>query len=108
MTEQEKLREAIKTSIKDSVKKYCDLYALPKPEEETYDEWNNKIMSILAERCWLKNSEVFPKTITNEQMAQAFGGYDFATNDMRNVCKAEQINMRRAGWRPVIEIKKKE
>jgi hypothetical protein len=44
-----------------------------------------------------------PKTISNKQMAEAFGGYDFNTKDMKKVCKAEQRNMVSQGW--VKEVK---
>jgi len=30
------------------------------------------------------------KYLTNDEMAKAFGGYNFQTNDMKNVCKAQR------------------
>lgn len=50
----------------------------------------------------LADDQSLPKTITNEQMAEAFGGYDFSTEDMRTVCIKEQRNMVGKGWRKVI------
>ena len=34
--------------------------------------------------------------LTNGEMAQAFGGYDFQTNKMRNVCKAQAASTLKA------------
>ena len=30
------------------------------------------------------------KYLSNKEMAQAFGGYDFKISDMRNVCKSQR------------------
>jgi len=38
------------------------------------------------------------KLLTNKQMAQAFGGYDYAIRDMREVCKTQrQLTLKEVG-----------
>ena len=49
----------------------------------------------------LAKDQSLPKTINNKQMADAFGGYDFKTEDMRAVCIKEQRNLVKEGWRRV-------
>jgi len=57
----------------------------------------DEILSI-PELAIVDREAELPLTLSNEKMARAFGGYDFRTSDMREVCKAEQKNMLKAGW----------
>ena len=46
-------------------------------------------MESLPKKYRLQGGEVKYKLLTNKQMAEAFGGYDFRTPDMKQVCKAQ-------------------
>jgi hypothetical protein len=41
--------------------------------------------------------EAKPRILTNNQMAEVFGGYDFRTDDMRRVCYAQDAISFKAG-----------
>ena len=82
--ETERLRIANANGARDK-----DLDSFYRGRLSMYKELN-EAGCIILDREKLKE---LPKTITNKQMAEAYGGYDFMTKDMRAVCRKEQKNM---------------
>jgi len=90
--EQEELGEEIEQSL---VKMFYTW------EQEVTKEHIDELLSIIAERCWLKDAVVFPSN-PHPNSKRDWWDYD------REVYNAAQNDMYKAGWRPVIEIEKEE
>jgi len=104
MTKEFELREKYIKIIKDEAKNgylYDWKEAARMLSEEQQLDYFADIVNLLFEDakqagCIILDREKLkklPKTITNKQMAEAYGGYDFMTKDMRAVCRKEQRNM---------------
>ncbi len=99
------LRQRINISEEELREKIADWFsrqrytALEKAEGTIGEflDYNNadQIIALVEKSGFAKvcEDQTLPKTITNKQMAEAYGGYDFKTEDMRTVCIKEQRNM---------------
>jgi len=83
MTEYEELREIIRNEFNNAIcfGRYSDQQTWKESRDEALDTYTDKILSIIAERCWLKDSRF------QEPLEYGFTGY-----------------LWQAGWRPVKPI----